>query len=132
MKKVKIIINGMHCASCASNVERSLKKIQGVKEVNVSVIGKKAFVEIDEKTSQEDLKKAVAKEANIALKPGDEPIEFYLSEPRNISAGKLHVLQYKKDALLGNNQYQVFAIMSINDVVWLNYIFRNEIYGYLF
>ncbi|OYY09428.1 MAG: hypothetical protein B7Y66_08635, partial [Sphingobacteriia bacterium 35-36-14] len=74
----------------------------------------------------------VAKEANIALKPGDEPIEFYLSEPRNISAGKLHVLQYKKDALLGNNQYQVFAIMSINDVVWLNYIFRNEIYGYLF
>ncbi len=74
----------------------------------------------------------VAKEANIVLKPGDEPIEFYLSEPRNISAGKLHVLQYKKDALLGNNQYQVFAIMSINDVVWLNYIFRNEIYGYLF
>ena len=74
----------------------------------------------------------VVKEANIGLKPGDEPIEFYLSEPRNISAGKLHVLQYKKDALLGNNQYQVFAIMSINDVVWLNYIFRNEIYGYLF
>jgi hypothetical protein len=44
----------------------------------------------------------------------------------------MHVLQYKKEALLGNNQYQVFAIMSINDVVWLNYIFRNEIYGYLF
>jgi hypothetical protein len=75
----------------------------------------------------------VAKEANIALKPGDEPIEFYLSEPRNISAGKLCMYyNIKKMLLLGNNQYQVFAIMSINDVVWLNYIFRNEIYGYLF
>jgi len=61
MKKVKIIINGMHCASCASNVERSLKKIQGVKEVNVSVIGKKAFVEMDEKVSNEELTKAIAR-----------------------------------------------------------------------
>lgn len=59
MKKIKILIDGMHCASCAGNVERSLKKISGVKEVNVSVIGKKAFVEIDEKTNKEELKKAV-------------------------------------------------------------------------
>ncbi|WP_439505164.1 hypothetical protein [Sediminibacterium sp.] len=78
------------------------------------------------------LAKLVAEEASITLKPGEEPIEFYLSEPRNINGGKLYVLQYKKDALLGNNQYQVFAIMCIDDVVWLNYIFRNEIYGYLF
>jgi Cu+-exporting ATPase len=61
MKKIKINIDGMHCASCASNIERSLKKVPGVKEVNVSVIGKKAFVEIDERTNQEELKKAVAR-----------------------------------------------------------------------
>jgi copper chaperone CopZ len=60
MKK-KINIEGMHCASCATNIERSLKKISGVKEVSVSVIGKKAFVEADEKASDEELKKAVAK-----------------------------------------------------------------------
>ncbi len=59
MKKIKILIDGMHCASCAGNIERSLKKVSGVKEVNVSVIGKKAFVEIDEKTKPEELKKAV-------------------------------------------------------------------------
>lgn len=74
----------------------------------------------------------VSEDASIALKPGEEPIKFYLSEPRNINGGKLYVLQYKKEALLGNNQYQVFAIMSVDDVVWLNYVFRNEIYGYLF
>jgi Cu+-exporting ATPase len=61
MKKIKINIDGMHCASCAGNIERSLKKVNGVKEVNVSVIGKKAFVEIDERTNQEELKKAVGK-----------------------------------------------------------------------
>jgi Cu+-exporting ATPase len=60
-KKIKINIEGMHCASCASNVERSLKKVQGVKEVTVSVIGKKAFVEVDERVSGEELKKAVAR-----------------------------------------------------------------------
>lgn len=60
-KKIKINIEGMHCASCAVNIERSLKKVPGVKEISVSVIGKKAFVEIDEKTNQEELKKAVAR-----------------------------------------------------------------------
>lgn len=60
-KKIKINIDGMHCASCAGNIERSLKKVPGVKEVSVSVIGKKAFVQIDERTNQEDLKKAVAR-----------------------------------------------------------------------
>ncbi|MEK6917655.1 MAG: heavy metal-associated domain-containing protein [Nanoarchaeota archaeon] len=67
MKKIKINIDGMHCASCASNIERSLKKVPGVKEVNVSVIGKKAFVEIDERTNQEDLKKAVARAGYRAI-----------------------------------------------------------------
>lgn len=60
MKK-KINIEGMHCASCATNIERSLKKVSGVGEVSVSVIGKKAFVECQEKTSDEELKKAVAR-----------------------------------------------------------------------
>ena len=61
MKKVKINIEGMHCASCASNIERSLKKVNGVSEVNISLIGKKAFVQVDEKTSDEELKKAVSR-----------------------------------------------------------------------
>ena len=61
MKKVKINIEGMHCASCAGNIERSLKKVPGVSEVNVSVIGKKAFAVIDERVSDDELKKAVAR-----------------------------------------------------------------------
>ncbi|HLC78239.1 MAG TPA: cation transporter, partial [Candidatus Nanoarchaeia archaeon] len=37
MKKLKLTIEGMHCASCATNIEKSLKKVPGVKEVSVSV-----------------------------------------------------------------------------------------------
>ena len=30
MKKLKLVIEGMHCSSCAGNIERSLKKVAGV------------------------------------------------------------------------------------------------------
>jgi P-type Cu+ transporter len=61
MKKIKINISGIHCGSCAGNIERALKKVKGVNEVNVSPITNKAFVEIDDKTSEEEMKKAVSK-----------------------------------------------------------------------
>ncbi len=61
MKKLKLTIEGMHCASCASNIERSLKKVKGVKEVSVSVMTKKGFVEIEDKVKEEDLKNAVSR-----------------------------------------------------------------------
>jgi len=62
MKK-KILIDGMHCASCASNIERSLKKIHGVESVAVSMMTRKAIVEINDKVKipDEDLKKAVSR-----------------------------------------------------------------------
>ena len=60
MKK-KLTISGMHCASCASNVERSLKKINGVKSVSVSLLTKKGFLESENEISDEEIKKAVAR-----------------------------------------------------------------------
>lgn len=60
MKKLKLTISGMHCGSCAGNVERALKKVSGVKSVTVNAIANKAFAEIDDSVKEEDLKKAVA------------------------------------------------------------------------
>ena len=60
-KKIKLSISGMHCGSCAGNIERALKKVNGIKEVSVSAITNKAFVEAEEKTSEEEMRKAVAK-----------------------------------------------------------------------
>lgn len=61
MKKFKIAIQGMHCASCAGNVERSLKKVQGVKNVSVSLMTNKSIVEVEDNVSEESLKQAVAR-----------------------------------------------------------------------
>mgnify|MGYP001566500545 CR=1 FL=1 len=59
MKKVKILIQGMHCASCASNIERSLKKVSGVKEVSVSLMTHKGIVEAEDSVKDAELQKAV-------------------------------------------------------------------------
>lgn len=48
LKKVRLEVGGMHCASCAINIEKSVQKIPGVKSVSVNYANKKAFVEFDE------------------------------------------------------------------------------------
>ena len=59
MKKIKLLIDGMHCSSCASNIERSVRKVPGVKEVSVSLMLKKGTVEAEDSVTPEELKKAV-------------------------------------------------------------------------
>lgn len=61
MKKIKLTIEGMHCASCASNIEKSVSKVSGVKSCSVSLMLKKGTVECEDNVNLEDIKKAVAK-----------------------------------------------------------------------
>ena len=57
----KLLIQGMHCASCANNIEKSLNKVSGVKSCSVSLLTRKGIVECEEKVSDEELNKAVAR-----------------------------------------------------------------------
>ncbi len=50
MKKETFQVTGMHCASCATIIERRLKKLEGVGAVNVNLATNKATVEYDEKS----------------------------------------------------------------------------------
>jgi len=61
MKKIKIEIEGMHCASCAGNVERSLKKVKGVKNASVNLMMNKGYVEAKDEVKESDIKDAVRK-----------------------------------------------------------------------
>ncbi|MHA1408925.1 MAG: heavy-metal-associated domain-containing protein, partial [Candidatus Odinarchaeia archaeon] len=36
MKKIKLTIEGMHCASCANNIELSLNRLDGIQTAHVS------------------------------------------------------------------------------------------------
>jgi len=60
MKKTDLKITGMHCASCATLINRSLSRAEGVKEANVNYATAKVFIEFDEKKlSEQDLIKIV-------------------------------------------------------------------------
>ena len=62
MKKTDLNIIGMHCASCATLINKALSKIEGVSEANVNYATAKARVVFDEnKLTEEDLIMAVKK-----------------------------------------------------------------------
>ena len=47
-------IKGMHCASCASIIERTIKKIDGVKEIFVNNGTENAKISFDENKTNPD------------------------------------------------------------------------------
>ncbi|MEL7603438.1 MAG: cation transporter, partial [Bacillota bacterium] len=47
-------IQGMTCAACAQRIERTVRKLPGVKEANVNLASEKLFVELDENGPQPD------------------------------------------------------------------------------
>lgn len=59
-KKLQLSLTGMHCSSCAAIIERSIKKVPGVKEANVNFAAEKASV-LYEGLQREELIKAVEK-----------------------------------------------------------------------
>jgi copper-(or silver)-translocating P-type ATPase len=59
-KKAEIKVSGMHCASCALNVEKSLKNLEGVENAQVNIGTEKATVEYDpEKLKLTQLENAI-------------------------------------------------------------------------
>ncbi|PIY93120.1 MAG: hypothetical protein COY69_03380, partial [Candidatus Magasanikbacteria bacterium CG_4_10_14_0_8_um_filter_32_14] len=80
MKKENLSISGMHCASCAVSIERSLSKIDGIKSVSVNYAMGKAYVEYDENIAKdEDFDKAVASAGDYRiLKEGSDEHKHHL------------------------------------------------------
>lgn len=60
--KTKLSLTGMHCASCANIIERSLRKTPGVKNAYVNFAAEKANITFDNTSTQiSDLIKAIEK-----------------------------------------------------------------------
>ncbi|MEX0920089.1 MAG: heavy metal translocating P-type ATPase [Candidatus Pacearchaeota archaeon] len=62
--KATIKIEGMHCASCASNIKKNLEKIEGVDSADVSLMTNKAVVGLSSDVSEDKLKKAISQVGN--------------------------------------------------------------------
>ena len=59
MKK-KFKLQDLDCANCAAKMEEAIKKIEGVKDANVSFMAQKMTVEADDTRFDEIMKEIVA------------------------------------------------------------------------
>ena len=95
-QRVNFNVFGMHCASCAGLIERSLKKVPGVKEANVNYGAEKARVVFD--VGQADLVKlqaAVSKAGYRAEAVNEKDHEF--EQKKRL----LEIRRYKKKFIDG-------------------------------
>ncbi|MDP2973521.1 MAG: cation transporter, partial [Candidatus Diapherotrites archaeon] len=73
MKKASFMIGGMHCASCALTIEKSLKKVPGVQNAIVNFANSKATVDFDQSIVNESALEGEIKKAGYAvIKPDFE------------------------------------------------------------
>lgn len=62
MKKIKLKIDGMHCTSCAMNIDFDLEDLEGIKSAKTSYAKQESEVEFDEeKVGAEDVLKSIEK-----------------------------------------------------------------------
>jgi len=68
-KKISLDIGGMHCASCAINIERALNKAEGVRKAVVNFATEKATVEYDPDIIDVQGLRAVVESAGYTVRP---------------------------------------------------------------
>ena len=59
MKK-KFKLEDLDCANCAAKMEEGIKKIEGVKDANVSFLAQKMTIEAEDEKFEEIMKEVVA------------------------------------------------------------------------
>ena len=61
MEKVTLKVKGMHCVSCANNIEKTLGKTDGVESANINFAVEKVTIEYDPKKIElKDIEKKVS------------------------------------------------------------------------
>lgn len=71
-KKISLDIGGMHCASCAVNIEKALKKTEGVRKAVVNFATEQATVEFYPDIIDIQGLKAVVESAGYTVKPAEK------------------------------------------------------------
>ncbi len=98
MKREKAFfsITGMHCASCAQIIERSLRKVSGVQEANVNFAIEKATIAFDsEHVGMQELIDVVKKAGYGAAEKKESDTNFEQKRREQ------NVAEYRKKCLLG-------------------------------
>lgn len=92
VRKIRLPVIGMHCASCAISIERMLKAQAGVIKAEVDYAGRHVFIEYDDnKTKLPDLKNAVIQIGYDLVTDVKNPDEIF----ENIIVHNFKILKYK-------------------------------------
>ncbi len=84
MKKITIPISGMHCVSCAQNIETNLRRLKGVSSANVNFATENAMVEFNEKiVSEEKIHRTIENLGYKAIKVYEEETKDREKEARD-------------------------------------------------
>lgn len=80
----KFTVTGMTCSACSANVEKSVRKLQGVTAVNVNLLSNSMNVDFDEATlNQDTIIRAVEAAGYGACEYTREPVRVKQSEKEN-------------------------------------------------
>jgi copper chaperone CopZ len=63
--KYKFKIKGLDCANCAAELEREIKKIDGIDDASISFMSEKLIIECEESVKEnvlEEMKKVIKRE----------------------------------------------------------------------
>ena len=80
MEKWTFDVKGMHCASCAANIEKAVKKLDGASDVYVNFAANRLALDADpaKLTQQQviDTVRAAGFEASLPESAGSEPVKI--------------------------------------------------------
>ena len=86
--KTKFNVTGMTCSACSAHVDKSVRKLEGVSDVNVNLLANTMVVDYDEKAvTTDEIIKAVEKGGYGANLPAASAGEA----PRQSEIGRAHV-----------------------------------------
>ncbi|RPI72840.1 MAG: heavy-metal-associated domain-containing protein, partial [Ignavibacteriales bacterium] len=66
-KKISLPVEGMTCASCVARVEKALKKVDGIEDVNVNFATEKVSLSFDPKMVDEKKISSVVEDAGYKI-----------------------------------------------------------------
>src|SRR3989344_5496540 len=87
-ERVNLVISGMHCSSCASIIERQLKKVPGVTEARVNFAAEKASIILD--SSQSPVERLIEAVEKAGYKGSPESAEGGQSQSERQQADIKH------------------------------------------
>lgn len=128
IRKAIIGIEGMHCASCAVNIGKSLKKVKGVKKVQINAISKKGFVELERSVKDEDLRKAVSKVGSYKIK--EINYDDSNSKSSNGHSGKEHEHPMEDNEIVSWKKKMIWAWTITIPIAFI--MFSEKLFGLKF